>query len=67
MFLYSLYRRAQREEAALAAIFGEEWCTYAARVPMFTPSWSGRGMNPLSQVIDAFHPLINELIKSSLL
>ena len=32
-----LYRRAQREEMALAAAFGEEWYVYARRVPMLMP------------------------------
>lgn len=34
-----ILRRARREEQALAAEFGEEWQTYAARVPMFLPRW----------------------------
>ena len=38
MFL-PLFRRAQREEAALAAALGEEWREYAGRVPMFVPRW----------------------------
>ncbi|MFQ5944379.1 MAG: methyltransferase family protein [Anaerolineales bacterium] len=38
-----LYRRAQREEAALAATFGEEWQIYSARVPMFLPRLRRKG------------------------
>lgn len=44
LFLFSLYRRARREEAALAATFGEEWHKYAARVPAFLPGLRGRGV-----------------------
>jgi protein-S-isoprenylcysteine O-methyltransferase Ste14 len=35
--LASFYRRAQREEKALAEKFAAEWRGYAARVPMFVP------------------------------
>ncbi|MFQ6059099.1 MAG: methyltransferase family protein [Anaerolineae bacterium] len=40
MFVPAFYRRAQREEQALEAMFGAEWQAYAARVPMFVPRWS---------------------------
>ena len=39
MTVPSFHRRARREEQALAAEFGEEWQAYAARVPMFMPTW----------------------------
>jgi protein-S-isoprenylcysteine O-methyltransferase Ste14 len=39
MIIASLYRRARREEKALAATFGGEWQTYAACVPLFVPRW----------------------------
>lgn len=35
--LASFYRRAQREEAALAAAFGAEWQAYAARTKFLIP------------------------------
>ncbi len=37
MTFASFTRRAAREEQGLAATFGDEWQTYAARVPKFTP------------------------------
>jgi len=37
MMIAALYRRAHREEQALAAVFEAAWQTYAARVPMFLP------------------------------
>ena len=42
MFVPAFYRRARREEAALAQRFGGEWDAYAARVPMFIPRWHSR-------------------------
>ena len=39
VILLSLHLRARREEAALAAAFGEAWRVYAARVPMYAPCW----------------------------
>jgi len=42
MCVPAFYRRAQREEAALAVRFGGVWDDYAARVPMFVPSWRSR-------------------------
>ncbi len=35
--IFSLVRRSRREEEALAAEFGEEWQTYASRVPGWLP------------------------------
>lgn len=37
MICLPLYRRAQREEKALAEKFADEWQAYAARVSMFVP------------------------------
>ncbi len=37
--IFSLVRRARREEEALAAEFGEEWAAYARRVPGWLPRW----------------------------
>ena len=37
VMLLPLYRRAQREEAALAATFGTEWGSYAARTKFIVP------------------------------
>ena len=34
-----LFLRARREEAALAAEFGQEWADYAVRVPFWRPRW----------------------------
>ncbi len=42
MCVPAFYRRARREEAALAVRFGGVWDDYAARVPMFVPSWRSR-------------------------
>lgn len=39
MTVPSFHLRARREESALSASFGEEWDAYAARVPMFIPTW----------------------------
>jgi len=39
LMMISLSRRAWREEQALSSAFGDEWRTYAARVPMFVPRW----------------------------
>ncbi len=39
MTVPSFHRRARREEQALAAEFGKEWDAYAARAPMFIPTW----------------------------
>lgn len=39
LMMISLSRRARREEQALLVAFGDEWHTYAARVPMFVPRW----------------------------
>lgn len=35
----ALVLRARREEALLAAHFGEEWTRYARRVPAWIPRW----------------------------
>lgn len=45
--IFSLYRRARREEQALATTFGPEWHAYTTRVSMFLPrlwwrvTWNG--------------------------
>lgn len=36
------YRLARREEAELAARFGETWRAYRGRTPMFVPRWLSR-------------------------
>ena len=43
LFAPFVLRRAKREEAALAAEFGEEWQEYCHRVPAFIPRLKRRG------------------------
>ncbi len=52
-FLF-LPRRARREEEVLAVEFGQEWQTYASRVPAFFPRLF-RKPRPTSQPVDANH------------
>jgi protein-S-isoprenylcysteine O-methyltransferase Ste14 len=42
-FAPALFIRARREEAALAAEFGEQWQEYCQRVPAFLPCFKHRG------------------------
>jgi protein-S-isoprenylcysteine O-methyltransferase Ste14 len=42
LFAPFVLRRARREEAALAAEFGEQWQEYCRRVPAFIPHLKGR-------------------------